>query len=142
MSALLKPRFEVFVNPDGGGYLLNIQAGLLQHLNTRVVVPLMPVANAPLPAKILNPQPTMDAKFMQRGSRMGCNKRPVRPWTLGPGNPCRGDGGKRCVSATSPPVRPSFRQGMPEPSVQGRTCTMPEPSVQGSAMRNAGSTHP
>ncbi|ABC24346.1 CcdB family protein [Rhodospirillum rubrum] len=37
-------RFDVYANPDGMGGLLNIQADLLRHLNTRVVVPLLPLA--------------------------------------------------------------------------------------------------
>jgi len=49
------PRFSVFKNPDGSGYLLNVQADLLDHLNTRVVVPLLPLNLAPVPAKTLNP---------------------------------------------------------------------------------------
>ena len=47
-------RFAVYQNPDGG-YLLDVQADLLDHLNTRVVVPLMPIADAPKPAGTLNP---------------------------------------------------------------------------------------
>lgn len=48
-------RFDVFKNPEGGGYMLDVQADLLGHLNTRVVVPLMPANAAPVPAKSLNP---------------------------------------------------------------------------------------
>ncbi len=48
-------RFDVYASPDGGGYLLDVQADLLSSLNTRVVVPLMPVNAAPSPAKRLNP---------------------------------------------------------------------------------------
>ncbi|MBB3996121.1 toxin CcdB [Sulfitobacter undariae] len=48
-------RFDVYASPDGGGYLLDVQADLLESLNTRVVVPLMPVSAAPSPAKRLNP---------------------------------------------------------------------------------------
>jgi len=48
-------RFEVYKNPDGEGCLLDVQADLLNHLNSRVVVPLLPLAIAPKPAKILNP---------------------------------------------------------------------------------------
>jgi len=48
-------RFDVYANPDGGGYLLDVQANLLGHLNTRVVAPLMRAAQAPLPADRLNP---------------------------------------------------------------------------------------
>lgn len=48
-------RFDVFRNPTGPGYLLDVQTDLLQELNTRVVVPLLPKANAPQPAQRLNP---------------------------------------------------------------------------------------
>jgi len=48
-------RYDVYPNPDGAGYLLDVQADLLDTLNTRVVVPLMPVKQAPKPAKGLNP---------------------------------------------------------------------------------------
>ena len=48
-------RFSVYKNTDGPGYLLDIQADLLNHLNTRVVVPLLPLDIAPKPAGILNP---------------------------------------------------------------------------------------
>ncbi|UUX49871.1 CcdB family protein [Nisaea acidiphila] len=47
-------RFDVYANPDGG-YLLDVQADLLDALNTRVVVPLIPLGAAPTPAKGLNP---------------------------------------------------------------------------------------
>jgi toxin CcdB len=49
-------RFDVYRNPDGEGYLLDVQASLLVHLNTRVVVPLMPPSDAPKPARRLNPR--------------------------------------------------------------------------------------
>jgi toxin CcdB len=48
-------RFDVYKNPEGEGFLLDIQAELLNHLNSRVVVPLLPAAIAPQPARILNP---------------------------------------------------------------------------------------
>lgn len=48
-------RFHVYLNPEGEGYLLDVQADLLNHLNTRVVVPLLPVAAAPQAAAMLNP---------------------------------------------------------------------------------------
>ncbi|SCM79733.1 CcdB-like toxin protein [uncultured Pleomorphomonas sp.] len=48
-------RFDVFQNPDGNGFLLDVQANLLDGLNTRVVVPLLPASSAPLPARRLNP---------------------------------------------------------------------------------------
>lgn len=48
-------RFDVYKNPDGSGFLLDVQADLLGHLNTRVVVPLMRPDDAPMPAERLNP---------------------------------------------------------------------------------------
>ncbi|MFT4013980.1 MAG: CcdB family protein [Paracoccus sp. (in: a-proteobacteria)] len=48
-------RFQFYPAPGSPGYLLDVQADLLDGLNTRVVVPLMPVARAPRPAAILNP---------------------------------------------------------------------------------------
>lgn len=48
-------RFDVYKNPEGAGCLLDIQADLLRNLNTRVVVPLLPLSLAPTPAKLLNP---------------------------------------------------------------------------------------
>ncbi len=48
-------RFDVYINPDGQGCLLDVQADLLSHLNTRVVVPLLPLSLAPKPAQNLNP---------------------------------------------------------------------------------------
>lgn len=53
-------RFAVYKNLDGAGYLLDIQADLLSHLNTRVVVPLLPLDLAPKPAATLNPVFEMD----------------------------------------------------------------------------------
>lgn len=32
-------RFDVYKNAGGSGYLLDVQADLLNHLNTRIVVP-------------------------------------------------------------------------------------------------------
>ena len=48
-------RFHVYINTEGGGYLLDVQANLLDQLNTCVVVPLLPLDTAPTPAKVLNP---------------------------------------------------------------------------------------
>lgn len=47
---------DVHVSPGrGGGYVVDIQADLLRQLNTRVVIPLLPRAQAPEPARSLNP---------------------------------------------------------------------------------------
>lgn len=48
-------RYDVYVHPDGDGYLLDVQADLLSGLNTCVVVPLMLAKDAPKPADRLNP---------------------------------------------------------------------------------------
>ena len=48
-------KFDVYRNPEGAGFLLDIQADLLSHLNTRIVVPLIPLKMAPKPADMLNP---------------------------------------------------------------------------------------
>lgn len=49
-------RFDVCRNKGGSGYLLDVQSDLLSGLNTRVVVPLLPKSEAPLPAERLNPE--------------------------------------------------------------------------------------
>lgn len=48
-------QFRVYPNPEGNGYLIDIQADSLSHLNTRMVIPLLPLDVAPKPAKTLNP---------------------------------------------------------------------------------------
>ena len=48
-------RFDVFANRSGAGYLLDVQADLITRLNTRVVVPLLPLDVAPSAADRLNP---------------------------------------------------------------------------------------
>lgn len=47
--------FDIFQNPGGSGYLLDVQSDLLSSLNTRIVVPLLPRPAAPFPAERLNP---------------------------------------------------------------------------------------
>ena len=48
-------KFDVFRRRAGDGYLLDCQADLLNQLNTRFVVPLLPIEGAPKPAARLNP---------------------------------------------------------------------------------------
>ncbi len=48
-------RFDVYKNERGNGYLLDVQSDILDGLNTRVVVPLLPCSDAPSPAQYLNP---------------------------------------------------------------------------------------
>ena len=47
-------RFDVY-RTSSAGYLLDVQTDLLAGLNTRVVVPLLPLDTAPKAAKRLNP---------------------------------------------------------------------------------------
>lgn len=56
------PRFDVYLAPGKEGLAVDVQADLLAQLNTRVVVPLMPVESAPVPAKTLNPQFEIDGR--------------------------------------------------------------------------------
>ena len=48
-------KYDVYPNPSGEGYLLDVQTDLLSDLNTRVVVPLLPRSKAPRAASRLNP---------------------------------------------------------------------------------------
>jgi len=48
-------RFDVYAHRGGVGFLLDVQADLITRLNTRVVVPLLPLDAAPTPADRLNP---------------------------------------------------------------------------------------
>jgi toxin CcdB len=51
----LTARFDVHLNPDRNGYLLNVQADLRGRLNRRVVVPLWLLGGAPTPMARLEP---------------------------------------------------------------------------------------
>ncbi len=55
-------KYDVFPNPDSGGYLLDVQTDLLDGFSTRVVVPLMALKDAPSPAERLNPVFEIDGK--------------------------------------------------------------------------------
>ncbi len=48
-------QYDLFPDPAGNGYLLDVQSDLLDGLNVRAVVPLLPQANAPTAASRLNP---------------------------------------------------------------------------------------
>ncbi len=52
-------RFDVYPGARGKGYLLDCQADLLDHLETRVVVPLLPAAGLPAATR-LNPVFTLE----------------------------------------------------------------------------------
>ena len=49
-------RFDVYARAAEPGYMVDVQANLLSELNTRVVVPLLPVELAPRRADRLNPE--------------------------------------------------------------------------------------
>ncbi len=55
-------RFSVYPDPAGNGFLINVQADAMSHFNTRVVIPLLPMETAPIPAKTLNPLFEIDGK--------------------------------------------------------------------------------
>ncbi len=50
-------RLDVYPMPGRGrsGYVVDVQASILDRLGTRVVVPLVPLSGAPTPIKELNP---------------------------------------------------------------------------------------
>ena len=48
-------RFDAYAQPGEPGYLLDVQAGFLSPLSTRVVVPLLPLDFSPKAADRLNP---------------------------------------------------------------------------------------
>ena len=48
-------RYDVYPNPSGPGYLLDVHADILQQMSTRAVVPLLPLSEGLKPAKTLNP---------------------------------------------------------------------------------------
>ena len=50
------PRLDVYPTPGrGGGYVVDVQASLLDSLATRAVIPLLPEAAAPPALRDLNP---------------------------------------------------------------------------------------
>jgi toxin CcdB len=55
-------RFSVYPNPSAHGYLVDVQADVMSHFNTRVVIPLLPLDDAPKPASTLNPLFDIDGR--------------------------------------------------------------------------------
>ena len=50
------PRLDVYLTPGrGSGYVVDVQASLLDELATRAVIPLLPIATTPPPIRELNP---------------------------------------------------------------------------------------
>lgn len=48
-------QYDLFADPSGSGYLLDVQSDLLEGLNVRAVVPFLPQGHAPIAASRLNP---------------------------------------------------------------------------------------
>ena len=48
-------QYDLFRDPAGKGFLLDVQSDLLEALNVRAVVPLLPETTAPTAASRLNP---------------------------------------------------------------------------------------
>lgn len=48
-------QYDVYPNPAGIGYLVDLQTNLLEIVTTRVVAPLVPQSTAPTSANRLNP---------------------------------------------------------------------------------------
>lgn len=48
-------RYDVYRDPAGAGYLLDVQVDFVSSLDTRVLAPLEPIETAPLPMSRLNP---------------------------------------------------------------------------------------
>ncbi|MDP2737770.1 MAG: CcdB family protein [Pseudorhodobacter sp.] len=55
-------QYGLFKNPEGDGYLLDVQSDLLDDFNVRVVVPLLPQGTAPVAASRLNPVFSVDGE--------------------------------------------------------------------------------
>ena len=55
-------RFDAYARAGKAGFLLDVQSDLLDALNTRVVVPLLPIDQAPTPAARLNPVLTISGE--------------------------------------------------------------------------------
>ena len=53
-------RLDLHRNRDGIGYLLDVQADILRSLNSRLVIPVLPLEQAPPPAGKLNPLVTVE----------------------------------------------------------------------------------
>jgi toxin CcdB len=52
-------RYDVYPNPNGG-FIVDVQADLVDGLKTRIVVPLLALNEAPKPARRLNPVFTIE----------------------------------------------------------------------------------
>ena len=53
-------RYEIFEGPGDAEFLLDVQSNFLDHLTTRVVIPLYPLESVPPAAKRLHPTFTIN----------------------------------------------------------------------------------
>ena len=62
-------KFDVYRTQQGGSLVIDCQTDLLSDLNTRLVVPLLPISDAPKPAGRLNPVFTLADEQMVMGTQ-------------------------------------------------------------------------
>jgi toxin CcdB len=55
-------QFDIHVLPGTDGYVVDIQSDLLNHLNTRVIAPLLPAAGVPPSIRSLHPVFDLDGR--------------------------------------------------------------------------------
>jgi toxin CcdB len=48
-------RFDLYAEPGGAGFLLDVQTDLLHGFTTRVVIPVLPAESIPTPIRALTP---------------------------------------------------------------------------------------
>lgn len=78
-------RFTVYRNPNGKGYLLDLQADINSHFSTRVVAPLIPIGDIPAYAKSLNPVFEIEGERVVMATQgmaavpLAILKQPIRP---------------------------------------------------------------
>lgn len=56
-------KLQMFANPDGQGYLLDVQSDLIEVFGTRVVVPLLPADTIPPAIPRLHPLLDLDGEL-------------------------------------------------------------------------------
>lgn len=55
-------QFDVFLNPDGVGFIVDVQSNIFDEYRTRVVIPLLPAESAPIVVPRLNPRFEIDGQ--------------------------------------------------------------------------------
>lgn len=70
-------RFDVYALRDRGGYVLDCQADILDHIGTRFVVPLMPAGSVPPSLEQLHPRFDVDGERLVMATHLAASV-PVR----------------------------------------------------------------